>query len=108
MRQTTEFIEDHVGQVIVKHVNLHVSWLAALAVQVPLGVMQDMVGHQGSDHMTEGFLHHGISVEVGIHMGSDLLVPSIVSSCVKGGPAGNVNQCADSSFESALATQHMH
>jgi hypothetical protein len=40
-------------------VNLHVGWLAAPAVQVPLGMMQDMVGHQGGDHMMKGFLHHG-------------------------------------------------
>jgi ABC-type antimicrobial peptide transport system permease subunit len=85
-RQTIEFIEDHVGQVIVKHVNLHVSYLAALAVQIPLGVVQDMVGHQSSNHMMEGFLHHGISVEVGIHAGLDLMASSIVSSHVKGSP----------------------
>jgi hypothetical protein len=37
-RQTMEFVEDHVGQVIVKHADLHVSWLATLAMQVPLGM----------------------------------------------------------------------
>ena len=54
-----EFVEDHVGQVSVKHANLHVGRLVALAVQVPLGTMQDMVGHQGGHHVAECFLHHG-------------------------------------------------
>jgi hypothetical protein len=48
-----EFIEDHVGQVIVKHANLHVGWLATLAMQVPLGMAKDVLRHEHGDHVLE-------------------------------------------------------
>ena len=37
-----------------KHVDLHVGWLSTLAMQVPLGTMEDVVWHEHGDHVIEG------------------------------------------------------
>jgi hypothetical protein len=65
-RQTMEFVEDQVGQVIVKHADLHVSWLATLAMQVPLGMVENVVRHECGDHVVEGVANDGKCVVMGI------------------------------------------
>jgi hypothetical protein len=42
-RQAMEFVEDHVGQVVVKHADLHVGWLATFATQIPIWSGMSMV-----------------------------------------------------------------
>ena len=54
-----EFIEDHVRQVIVKHANVHVSWLATPVMQVPLGMAKDVLRHECGDHVLERLMDDG-------------------------------------------------
>jgi hypothetical protein len=68
-RQLREFIEDHVHQMIVECVDLHVGWLAAFAMQVPLSMVEDVVQHECSDQTIEGLMKDILQVEACIKSG---------------------------------------
>jgi hypothetical protein len=81
-RQTREFVENHVGQMVVeRHADLHVGWLAASATQVPLGAAEDVLQHEFSDHVIEGVMKDRLRVVVGIILGMDNGTSSIICCC---------------------------
>jgi hypothetical protein len=110
-----EFVEDHVGQVVVKHANLHVSWLATLAMQVPLGTTKDVLRHEHSDHVLERLMNDSMGIVVGVLMGMDLSACNVVGGCIVVLLASGVDLHVDSHLESAfkdathaLSVEHIH
>jgi hypothetical protein len=113
-KQTREFIENHVGQMVVECADLHVSWLVAPAMQVPLGMVEDVVRHEFSDHVIEGVMEDRLQVVVGIVLVVDHGMSSIVCCCIVCGLASGVAVGVDchlkgtqSSAMHALSVEHV-
>jgi hypothetical protein len=59
-------------------VDLHVGWLATLAMQVPLGMAEDVVRHECGVHVIEGVTNNNKHVVVGVIMCMDLGMCGII------------------------------
>jgi hypothetical protein len=88
---------------VVEHVDLHVGWDAALTMQVPLGMMEDVVWHELGDHVIEGVTEDRMQVVVGVVAITDFVVCIIISHCIKFSMASSVAVGVDCQLKGAFS-----